>query len=352
MNKYWSLREEAYKVTHQWTVVVIFLGLGCLLGWLSAYIWPSYYRAAVNIYVGLNPYRAFSDADFLAVALPKYSNIDDYKNWQMSQLEAAIFLDEILQATLEKLQEQDSYWKDKDVQALASMLEAEWRSAGTWSLIARHPDQLRATQAANAWSEVSVHRVQEALIAARNSFMIDQEMQALANESAKASARQHSLSFSQAQLLEWQKSASQSPTDVPLQPFERWHVLSLGTSLAQFTPLWQDILQGQPAPDAIASAYLPWIDRVTALMQTEIDSLPLQAIELEAQRQQLQQEYTFQKDRSLGLSATLTVEGLQPMQAERVRPTGLLTILGGIIGLLIWLLSRLVIITAQTHNRE
>ncbi|MEW5870935.1 MAG: hypothetical protein AB1894_16800 [Chloroflexota bacterium] len=352
MNKYWSLREEIYKATHQWTIIIIFLGLGCLLGWLSAYIWPSYYRAAVNIYIGLNPYRAFSDANFLAVALPKYSNIDDYKNWQMSQLEAAIFLDEILQATLEKLQGQDPYWQDKDVQALASMLEAEWRSAGTWSLIARDPDELHAAQAADAWSDVAIHRVQEAIISARNTFMIDQEMQALANEAAKASARQHSLSFSQAELLEWQKNTSQSSSNEPLSPFERWRVLSLGESLAQFTPLWQDILRDQPEPDAPASTYSPWVDRVTGLMQTEIDSLPIQAAELEDQRQQLKQEYFLQADHSLGLSATLTVEGLQALEPERVRPTGLLTILGGVIGLLIWLLSRLVIITAKIQSRE
>ncbi len=347
MTKYWSLREELYKATHQWITIVVFLILGCLLGWAGAFIWPSYYRATAQIYVGLNPYRAFSDTRFLALALPKYSNIDDYKNWQMSQLESAIFLDAFLQSTLQELRQRDAYWHDKDIDMLQDMLEAEWRSAGTWSLVARDPDAQRAAQAAEAWSKVSVQRVQEAVHSARDTFILDQELQSIADQKTAASTRIHALFSTRQALLEQSAQIQASPLDKPLEPVDRWQILSLAGSLAQFTPAWLEILDSQPDPDAPAADYIPWIDKVTAHIQSEIFLLQKQFTSLEQDRQHLSEQYAEASDRSLGLSPNLEVQGLKQLAPEPVRPTGLLIILGGLTGLLIWGLSRLVIITTR-----
>ena len=144
--KAWSLAKELYRSFHQWPVILLFMGVGALVGWSLTFMLPANYRAVEQVYVGLNPYRAFSDANFLAVARPKYSNIDDYKNWQMSQLETVIYLDTFMDATLDRLRKQDPYWDNMDANQLFNILEADWRTAGVWSLIATHPDPLpRAT---------------------------------------------------------------------------------------------------------------------------------------------------------------------------------------------------------------
>ena len=144
----WTLREALNNTFHNWPYILACIIIGALLGWGLSYVWPSYYRASSNIYIGLNPYRKFSDTNFEALANPKYSNLDNYHYWQMSQLNSAILMDSYLEATLDKLRQADPYWQTVDVAQLRGMLEIEWRSSGTWSLIANHPNSHFAQQAA------------------------------------------------------------------------------------------------------------------------------------------------------------------------------------------------------------
>ena len=69
-----------------------------------AYLLPADYRVRPASICRFEPIPLISDANFLALARPKYSNIDDYKNWQMTQLETVIFLEPIIDETLAKLQ--------------------------------------------------------------------------------------------------------------------------------------------------------------------------------------------------------------------------------------------------------
>jgi hypothetical protein len=194
LNKHWTLREALYITFHNWPLLFACIIIGALLGFGLSYIWPSYYRASSNIYIGLNPYRKFSDTNFEALANPKYSNLDNYHYWQMSQLNSVILMDSYLAATLDRLRQVDPYWQTVDLAQLRGMLETEWRSSGTWSMIANHPNRLFAQQAARAWSDVVVEQVPQAVSAARDTFRIDQELQANENAILQATLRQRELS--------------------------------------------------------------------------------------------------------------------------------------------------------------
>ncbi len=159
MNRTWNLREELYNVLHRWQILLAAALLGCFVGWGLSWIWPAHYRASSQIYIALNPYRKFSDSVFEALANPKYSNLDNYHYWQMSQLESAITMDGFLEPVLDRLREIDPYWENVDIDALRSILKSEWRTSGTWSLIANHPDSAHASQAARVWSDVVVEQV-------------------------------------------------------------------------------------------------------------------------------------------------------------------------------------------------
>src|SRR3990170_5273401 len=185
----WVLSEEVYRSLHRWPKLIAYFLIGCLVGWGSSFIYPPSYRATDSLFVGLNPYRAFDDTTFLALANPDYTNLDDYNNWQMSQLNAAIYLDEIIQSTLDRLQEQDDAWRSVDSVELRKMLRAEWRTAGEWNLIAEDRQPNLATQAARTWGEVVLERINDGVRASRNAFMIDQEMQAVATQRVKAEQR-------------------------------------------------------------------------------------------------------------------------------------------------------------------
>jgi capsular polysaccharide biosynthesis protein len=343
--KYWTLRDEIYNSLHRWPSMVIFFALGCVLGWALSFLLLSSYRATTQIYVGLNPYRAYSDSRWLALAKPKYSNIDDYKNWQMSELESAIYLDEILQETLKKLREDDPYWQQVDIYELNSMLEAEWRSAGTWSLVAESSSPERAEQAVRAWSEIAVIRVQDAVKSAQRTAIIDEELQSVIEELLQVRTRKETLKTSRFALKEWADTARGPAMNEHLDPIERWKVESIAAGAAQFTPGWMALLDEQPDENAPPEAYIEWIDQISATIDNELSLLEPRSKKLNAEQSQLESQYSQVSKSSLGLSPSIVIEGLQNAPTKRLKPTGNLVLIGGIIGLSSWILLQLVIIS-------
>jgi uncharacterized protein involved in exopolysaccharide biosynthesis len=343
--KYWKLRDEIYNSLHRWPSMVVFFALGCFLGWVLSLLLPPSYRATTQIYVGLNPYRAYSDSRWLALAKPKYSNIDDYKNWQMSELESAIYLDEILQETLEKLREDEPYWQQVDIQELGNILGAEWRSAGTWSLVAEASSPERAEQAVRAWSEIAVIRVEGAVQSAQQTAKIDEELQSVIDELLQVRTRKETLKSSQDALKEWVDIAQGPAKNEPLDPIERWKVESIAAGTAQFTPGWMALLDEQPDENAPPEAYIEWIDKISATIDTELTLLEPRRKRLNAERSQLESQYSKVSKSSLGLSPNIVIEGLQNIPPKRLKPAGNLVLIGGIIGLSSWIFLQLVIIS-------
>lgn len=351
-NFFWSLSDEFYRFTHQWPLVFLAIVAGCLIGWASQYIWPAYHRATVEVYVALDPYRAFSDATFLALARPKYSNIDDFKNWQMSQLESVIFTDPFIEETLQNLRQMDSYWLEFEADELRDILGADWRSAGTWSLVANHPDPGRASEAAQVWSDVSIARVKAAILAAQETFQLDQELDAVTQLRIQASTRRSLLQDTAASLLTWQELAAGLPADQPLEPTERWRVLAYLTPVADFSPAWMSLLDAQPALSGLPADYMIWIDQITAHINAESAELAQQIHRLEQQQTDLAIRYTLTSKDSLGLSPNLAIQSIQFVAPKVIRPVGMLIILGGLIGFLIWVFIQLTQVGRPTAHLQ
>ncbi len=343
----WLLAEEVYRSFNRWPALIAYCLIGCLVGWGFSWIYPPFYRASTSLYIGLNPYRAFNDSTFLALAKPEYTNLDDYNNWQMSQLNAAIFLDEIIQTTLSRLQEQEETWYSVDNDQLRAMLQAEWRTAGEWNLIAEGRQSELATQAAQTWGEVVLERINNGVKASRNAFMIDQEMQAITTQRVDAEQRLNDYLVSIEAIQYWLSEVKNLPPNEPLQPGERWQVLFLATRLAEFTPAWMALIESQPAENAVQVAYIEWLSRISDYIESDIPILEEQIEALNRQYSELKESYDQQSIFILGLSPSLEIVGLNIVPPEAVRPTGLLTIIGGILGLSFWFLRQLV----QISNR-
>ena len=351
MNKNWTLREAIYEMLHRWPSLIAFFAVGCLLGWGASLIWPSFYRATSQIYVGLNPYRAYSDTNFLALTAPKYSNVDNYNLFQMSQLDGVIFLDEYLQETLKTLQRLDPYWEGTTVDQLRLMLDAGWRSAGAWSLVVEHPDSKRAEQVAQAWSQVVKKNVKDSVASAQKTFMTDQHLESITAERTKAELRRQELFSTRAALQSWEQSLQLLPAGQPLEPAARWKLFALAARLAQFTPGWVALLQDQPAPDSPPESYLGWIDQIIPYMDAELSALGEQIQTLEQKSNELAEQYTLESQNSLGLSPNIEIKELESLPTRIIRPTSRLVLIGGIIGLLIWLLTILVIIARRAESK-
>ena len=154
----WNLRDEILTAAHRWYWMVGGFLLGMLLGWLVSFIWPAPYRGMVDIYVGLNAYRSHRDLYVMEVAENDFRNRDDYKNWQMDQLDALALSDEYLEETLSRLQVQDAYWQNLDVSDLREMLAIAWRNTGEWHFTALADEADLSAQAAVTWSDVVIKK--------------------------------------------------------------------------------------------------------------------------------------------------------------------------------------------------
>lgn len=147
----WVLRDEIYKAAHRWPFIVLFILAGSLLGWGITYLLPSTYQASEEVSVELNAYRAPEDRYAAEYADTEFRNLDDYKHWQMSQLEVLVRSDAYLQETLNRLRKADSAWHAVEAPELRNMLKAYWRNAGRWRLTAENQDAGLARQAVQIW---------------------------------------------------------------------------------------------------------------------------------------------------------------------------------------------------------
>ena len=341
----WTLREALFITFHNWPLLLACIITGALLGFGFSYIWPSYYRTSSNIYIGLNPYRKFSDTNFEALANPKYSNLDNYHYWQMSQLNSAILMDSYLTATLDRLRQADPYWQTVDVAHLRGMLETEWRSSGTWSLIANHPVLLFAQQAARKWSDVVIEQVPQAVMAARDTFRIDQKLQSNENAILQATLRLRELSAAQKGLQEWLKFSQNNPPESAVESTQRWQLLATITRLADYSPVWMEVLHNQPEADAKTETYLVWIDHTLPLLETEAATMHQRIVFLNQQQIELATQYSQASRKSLSFSPNIEIQRKEDLTPLKMRPSSTLILVGGITGLLIGLLAQLVIIT-------
>ncbi len=341
----WTLREALFTAFHNWPLLLAGIILGSVVGWGLSFVWPSYYRASSDIYIGLNPYRKFSDANFEALANPKYSNLDNYHYWQMSQLNSAIQMDTYLQATLDRLRQAGPAWQSVTVEQLRAMLAIEWRSSGTWSLIANPPDSRSAQQAARAWSDVVVELVPQAVNAARDTFRIDQQLQANEDALLQATLRQRDLASAGQTLQGWQNAAQKEPPDSAVAPAQRWQLLAAVSGLADFSPAWMDILHSQPGTDAKAQAYLDWIAQTLPFLESEKEALRQRLVYLNQQQVDLAEQYAQASQKSLGFSPNIEIQRKEDHKPLKMRPESTLILVGAVTGLLLGILSQLVIIT-------
>lgn len=351
MSHFWNFREELYQALHRWPVMLTAILAGGMLGWGLSFLWPAHYRATSELYLALNPYRKFEDTIFEALANPKYSNLDNYQYWQMGQLEGAIYLDSFLEATLEKLRQQDPYWDGIAVSELRGMLSDEWRTTGAWSLIANHPDPKHAEQAARAWSEVSINKIAQAVDAARSTFLVDQKLQSASDERLRASNREKELTVTLADLKRWQEEAETKAPEKPLELQERWKLLAIVTKAAEFNPAWTQALEDQPSADSKINEYQDWIDRVNTLIELEIVRMQERVVEMDNERFSLAQQFAIQQPSSLSFSPNIEVLKRLDRETKVIRPTSTLIQVGSIIGLLVFLFFQLVRIN-QARSRQ
>jgi hypothetical protein len=332
-----SVQEEVIQTSHHWPVIFIFCIAGIVVGWGISIFWPSNYRASKDIYVGINPYRALEDQNAAEHAEVEFINPDDYKNWQMANLNNIILMDWLVQKTLKELQVKDDYWISFSEEELGRMLKVNWRNAGKWRLVAESADQRRAAQAVSAWHAVAIEELKTATLQAQNALLFHTQLQEIASRQIAMETKISELTQFQDSLLAWKQeytnpSDGQSLDDNARQELEILlnNAGSDNQWLIQFIPIIPH--------SSSAAEYQDWVQQVVTATGTEIQSLDFQLAHLNKQQGDLFARYAQASNNSYGLSSNLVVEDIRERSIElyAVRPMGLIILAGGAIGLLLW----------------
>jgi hypothetical protein len=247
--------------------------------------------------------------------------------------------DDFLQETLTRLQEDDDAWLETRVGDLARMVSGSWRNAGRWHLAVEAPDPEMAVQAVDVWADVIDERVNAAIQHARQVVALDTRMVPLAETLSDMALRVEELRAFQAEMSD----ALDAWREAPPGGYDRWRLLGLAARAADWGPGWAALLDGFPPPDADASEYLDWTRRAQGLVAAELAALPAEIDALEVEYAALAAQYADEAEKSLALSATLSVEKPTQVQprVEDVRPAATLMLVGGVLAVLTWLLAQL-----------
>jgi hypothetical protein len=333
----WSFRVEILKATQKWPWLLVFCLVGGLAGYLIASIWPSPYRITRELYVGLNVYRAIDSQTPVEYSGIAVVNANDYKNWQMSSLNTLIFRDSVINETLAKLKEIDPYWESVTGTELAESLHVYWRNAGKWRLVAENTDPRRATEAVTVWQDVVVEQVHQAVLESQQAMVYDLQLRALEEQKNQVLLKIEEVKHSRSSIQDWVSVNKPGTISSPVLPASHWQLWRLAQM--DLGPGWNLILDTFPLERAAYSDYLQWIDKAVPYLDQETTALGRQIAGLEDELKSTADQFARAAQKSLGLSATLDVDKVSELRAQEMitRPTGLLMLIGSLIGMFTWL---------------
>ncbi|MEA3351988.1 MAG: hypothetical protein U9Q82_15380 [Chloroflexota bacterium] len=343
MTNDWNPRNHILALTHRWYLIVLCFLAGALLGWGASQTVPPSYRAELDLYVGINAYRGPRDRYILSVAQDDFENVGDYKNWQMEQLNTLARQDVFLADTLDRLVQTDDRWGDISVKMLHDMLKGSWRNAGRWHLTAETPQRDMAVQAVESWAVVIAERVNAAIDHARQVVALDSSLAAISDELVLLEQRSQTLSQVNKNLQAIRQDLDNLDQDERLDSLTRWDMFAQASRAAGWNSGWGAALDDFPAPDALPADYALWLDRTLSIVAADLEALPAQIDSLEVQHAAAAAAYADEAEKSLALSANMSLETSAEVapQVEVVRPSSLLMLVGGFLGVLFWLLWEL-----------
>ena len=333
----WSLREEILQITHRWPDIIIFCLLGSLIGLVISFCLPSPNRATKEMYVGLNIYQATEDRNASEFAGINFTNPNDYKNWQMANLNSLIYMDSIINETLIRLKSIDPYWSNLDQKVFAGMLHAYWRNAGKWRLVAENANPRYASQAVLTWEDVVVNHVHNAIYESQKVMILDKQLDSLTQTQAELISKSAEFSQIRESLISWRTNANVRDLDNPANDSDRINIRQLVEQIVA-EGSGQGLLDAYPTPEAPLQDYIVWLDNVLPSLDEQLRIVQTQIAVLEDKKNEISQIYADSSRKSLGLSANLQVDKITTTQPELtvVRPIGMLVLIGGILGLILW----------------
>ena len=331
MTPEWDARHYLLEYTHRWPFAILAFLVGALLGLAVSLIFPTPHASETTLFVAYN-----SDAIF--------RNPDDYKNWHMGELNALMVAPDVVQETHDRLRQIEPYWDEIPIEVLRDSLIISWRNTGTWRLGVESDTAQHASTALDTWVDVFLETYQNASNAAFELIMLSGQLEDLNIKQAEAKTRYAELVGVREGLHAWAESVSQSPEGQSFDLNERWRLWSLASRAAGYDPAWEVLLNSFPEPDAAMHEYIIWSESSLVSLGAGIETLETQIETFETSRVDTTAQYEKALAESRGLSSSIYVErgSESAPETKPVRNTGLAALVGGLIGMIVWLVVGLV----------
>lgn len=354
MKDQWSLHDEVIVAAHRWPLIFSYILVGALLGWGASFLWPSPVRATKELYVAVNVYRWAQDRNVAAYAEGVQFNFpDDYKNWQMANLNYLVTTDRITKETLSRLKQDDVYWSAVNKDELLKMLHVYWRNAGKWRLVVEGKDAHQMSRAVEVWEQVTLETTGKAIQAAQDTLTTDVQLQETSKTHSEALAHAAALTQIRQQVQAWQDDAASWSGDRKVTENERQAVLAALQTASDEAP-WQTLMAEAPGAGAGQKEFTSWLERAATTLEQEIKVADAKVTALQTEKDKLSAQYNQTAQNSLGLSPNLSVERGSDSTPEIVviRPGSELALVGAALGLFVWAAFWLARIASRKNRQE
>ncbi len=190
--KTWKMSTALRWLYRHWAGGFALILAGIVAGALLAgWVFKPAYTADAVFSVGFN-----------ADAVLRYP--EDYKNWQMAQVDSFVTSPRVLNDTLAALP-QDPYWQNWDAATLSRHLSARWFTAGDWHLHATADTAAHASILAATWGVVALRDIQDAIAHGVKFLEADRRWEQAQSEMLAVEVEIAHLSDAESALAEWQK---------------------------------------------------------------------------------------------------------------------------------------------------
>ncbi len=347
----WNLRDEFIRAIDHWYLILGFIVLGGLLGYIISSILPAPFRATADLYVGIDVTRVNEMEYLIPFAKEEPLNLDDYKNWQLKQLADLFYSDRVLEAALASLQEKDQNWESVTLADFRKHLDIYWYDTGIWRLEYFHSDPKMAEDAVQAWLDAGYAYITDLLAYSEKAARLDAEIEINKDASTALKIQAARIKGFLESAAAWLEDYSSLDPSSQLSVDETEELSEWVTTYLADPDIGQIFPADFPQQGAPAADYRNWLEDASAQGEAALDELEQQLNILARGREDLLPEYHQSLDDSQGLSANIVLrENSSLPQVSPIRNQGTSTLASAGLGLLGWLIFAVIQIRGQHED--
>ncbi len=347
----WKLQEKLVQFIKTWPILItVFLGSG-LITWGTVHLFPPLQRATADLFIGIDITRVYDVSSLATYAKTEPFNVDDYKNWQLSQINGIATSERVANLTLEKLRELDLYWEDVSAAEFQELQDLFWYDVGMWRLQFQAPENEYALQGVQAWREILLQDLSRLIRESEDVLELEGRMRASNTAISQLETRVIEMEILVAGITAIRVELENADPQQGMDDSTRENLWLLVAGAAEEDALWGQVVDDIPEKDQSHLAYILWMDQVLIAVESDLESHQSIMEVLVRDHEFLTEDYLREIEEAQGLSASLYIEeeGTQP-KIIKTYPDTQIAFLGSLIGLLIYIIVWVMFSELQREN--